>query len=383
MLQMLQSDIELVIKGGFVYLPLVFDPSIEKELDIMGQVRSPTSGEGRQLINIQGKYFLKSLSVSSILENYRKFDPQTYEDLRRGIFNRLLGARNPDSNSIDATLKTMVFQIIPHFARNEIRLRKRREAGEEFLDLVSRHFRIPARFYTKADEFADTFSCNWKIRNTGRMRVPQSGLTTAKAFRQWLLKALESRIIREEESRLGSLLQSRDQFASLQRKYIAVLLFVKEKDFFELNGSGFFRDGKTSEYYVYAHTGQYALKDYYGRLYLFPDCRVAVPTHGPLVPYVVEQYKHPFLKGYEPFQKICVTENFIPEWKFSASGAILALEEGINALFHGYNSRRGNGYHRLDSMKMEKISIVFDDLQIPGDDPRIISGDIEVKNDVY
>ena len=62
-----------------------------------------------------------------------------------------------------------------------------------------------------------------------------------------------------------------------------------------------------------------------------------MPTHGPLVPYVVEQYKHPFLKGYEPFQKICVTENFIPDWKFSASGAILAIEEGINALFHGYN----------------------------------------------
>ncbi len=383
MLQMLQSDTELVIKAGFIYLPLVFDPSIEKELDIVGRVRSPMSGVGRQVLNIEGKYFLKSLSISSILENYGKFDPQTYEYLRRGVSNRLRGTLNPDSNSIDTKLKTIVFQIIPHFARNENRLRKRREAGEEFLDLVSRHVRIPARFYAEADKYAETFSCNWKIGNTGRMRAPQSGLTTAKAFRQWLLKALESRIVQEEESRLGSLLQSRDQFANLQRKYIAVLLFAKETGVFELNGSGFFRDGKTSEYYVYVHTGQYALKDYYGRLYLFPDCRVAVPTHGPLVPYVVEQYKHPFLKGYERFQKICVTENFIPDWKFSASGAILAIEEGINALFHGYNSRRGNGYHRLDSMKIEKISIVFDDLQIPGDDPRIISGDIEVKNDVY
>lgn len=388
MLRLLQSDTELLVEAGFIYLPMVFDPAVDKEVN-MGRDGSRASGRAPQLTRSGDKYFLKSLNINSILDNYGKLDPQTYEDLRRNVFNRFLCSLNPASISIDQKLKTIVFQVIPHFARKKNRLRKMRGAAsvEQFLDLVGRRAGIPARFYAEAGRFGDTFSLKKKIRDIGGSTVPQvadkGGLTTAKSFHQRLLKALESKIVREEKDRLEGLLQGRDQYADLQKKYIALLLFINETGDLELNGAGFFRDGDTPEYYVYVHTGQYALKDHKGRLYLFPDCRVAVPTRGPLVPYVVEKYKHPFLWGHESFQKICVAERFIPEWKFSASGAIRALEEGINALFYGYNSSRGNGYHRLDDMRMDKNSIVFDDLRILREDPRIASGEIEVKNDFY
>ncbi len=387
MLRLLQSDTEMVIDSGFIYLPLMFDPAIDEEVKIRGTQPGMLKRETAKLIQVHGKYFLQSLRISSILDNYRKLDPETFEYLRRSVIGRFLETLNPASFSVDEELKSIIFQVIPHFARKKNRLQKRQGAEKELMELINRQVAIPDRYYSEAVRFADTLSLRTEIRNIGAAKpsagTSPSGLTTGRAFRRWLMEALESRVIEEEENRLENLLQSRLQFAKLQKEYIAVLLFAQETGAMELNGSGFFRKKDTGEYYVYARTGQYALKDYYDRIYLFADCRVGVSTFGPMVPYVVEKYKHPFLLGYEPFQKICVRGDFTPDWEFSAAGAIQAIEEGISALFHGYNNRRGNGHHRLDAMWMENNSIVFDDLRIPRDDPRIVSGQIEIKNDFY
>lgn len=382
MIQILESDAELIVESGFVYLPLLFDPSIEKEMGA-GAVRNRHA----HVMEMRGRYYLKSINIHSILESYNKFDPETYEYLRRAVFNRFLRTLNPAALSIDEKLRTIVFQIMPHFAPQKNRLRKTGAVEEEILDMIGRSVSIPARFYEEADRFCDTASLQKKLRNLAGIRVPDnppfSGLIPAKALRAWVLKTLEGRIIEEEKQRLGTLLSSREHFSRLQKKYIAVLLFIKERGALEINGCGFFASGNSSEYFVYVRTGEYALKDFYGRIYLFPDCRVAVSTTGPLVPYVLDRYKHPFLKGYDKGQKICVRGDFVSAGKFTAGGAIQALEEGIGALFHGYNSRRGNGYHRLDGMKIEENSIVFEEFQIPRDDPRIVSGQIEIKNDFY
>ncbi len=390
MLQLLQSDTELYIDSDFVYLPLNSDPSIERELKKSSYGLGPGGSSSRrapQLIEIQGKYFIRSLRIRSILDNYKRFDPETFEFLRRSVFNRFLNTLNPSSLSLDEKLRAIVFQVLPHFTRKKNKLRRRLGLEEEFLDLVSRQLTIPAGFQAQANTFSDTLSLNKALRNIAGVKAPEqpspSGLSTSRAFRQWILKSIESRIIEEEKNRLGTLLQNRQQFSRLQRRFITVLLFIKARGALELNGCGFFRNGDTSEYYVYVRTGEYALKDFYGRIYLFPDCRVAISTLGPLVPYVLERYKHPFLKGYDTIQKICVRGDFVPSWKFTPSAAIQALEEGLNALFYGYNSRRGNGYQRLDSMKLEENSIIFDEFRIPDDDPRILSGEIEVKNDFY
>ena len=85
-----------------------------------------------------------------------------------------------------------------------------------------------------------------------------------------------------------------------------MLLYISEKGSLEIDGFGFSRMGMTDEYVIYKHTGEYALKDYYGRIYLFPDCRVAVSTIVPLKPVVLDTYKHPFLEGHDAGQPICL-----------------------------------------------------------------------------
>ncbi len=389
MLQILQSETKVFIGSGFIYLPLLFDPSIEEEIRAYGLDSSGylNNGQSPRLIKVRGEYFVKSLAISPLLNTYEKVDPETYEYLRSMVFSKFLRSLSPGSISMDEELLAIVFQVMPHFIRKKNRLRRKRITGEEILDLIWRKVSIPPRFHDEAAKLSDTASIQKKLRTFSGPRPADepslSGLVPAQSFRQWFLRALESRILEHEKTRLADLLYNRERFSRLQRRYIAILLFVKEIGAFEISGCGFFRNGNSSEYYVYVRTGRYALKDFYRRLYLFPDCRVAVSTYGPVVPYVIDRYKHPFLKGHDKMQKICVRGDFIPAERFNASAAIQALEEGVSALFHGYNSRRGNGYNRLDAMKFEKNSIVFEEYRIPLDDPRVVSGEVEVKNDFY
>ena len=146
-----------------------------------------------------------------------------------------------------------------------------------------------------------------------------------------------------------------------------------------MDGFGFTRLKKGQDYRIYKRTGPYVLQDFHGRLYFFPDCRVAVTTMGRLRPVVVEHYKHPFLRRHGPGQVICLgpeSQNLF----FSAKNAIQVLEEGINTLLYSYETRRRKGYHRLDVLPGKMRLVDFEDYRIPPDHPLIVSGEVEVKN---
>jgi hypothetical protein len=157
------------------------------------------------------------------------------------------------------------------------------------------------------------------------------------------------------------------------------LSYLSEKGALEIDGFGFNRLRSKNDYRIYKRTGVYALKDFYGRPYIFPDCRVAVSTAGRLRPFVIEHYKHPLLRRYGSGQEICLPKDFQPPAAFSAANVIQTLEAGISALYYGYNARRRNGYHSLDRIHQERF-LDFDDYRVPPDDPRIASGEVEVKN---
>ena len=160
---------------------------------------------------------------------------------------------------------------------------------------------------------------------------------------------------------------------------MATILYLADRGSLEIDGFGFARDGEGDQYLVYKRTGEYALRDYYGRLYLFPDCRVAVSTTARLHPMVLDRYKHPFLFGHEARQDICL-RHFLAPKGFSAGNVISALEEGLTTLLYGYNPRLRNGYHSLDPMTQMQRSLNFTDYRIPSDHPDIISGKVEVTN---
>ena len=155
----------------------------------------------------------------------------------------------------------------------------------------------------------------------------------------------------------------REQFRNTKEKHLGILLYIAAKGSLELDGFGFLRIDSSDDYLVYKRTGKYILKDYYARRYLFPDCRVAVPTFGVLRPIVLETYKHPFLLRHKAGQEICLGQ-FTPTKKFSARNIIEGVEKGINALIYGYDSRLRNGIHSLDQKRLHVKSIEFDDYRI-------------------
>ncbi len=103
------------------------------------------------------------------------------------------------------------------------------------------------------------------------------------------------------------------------------------------------------------------------------------PQPGPGSPLVLETYKHPLLRRFEPRQQICLND-YQPDPEFSAGAISRALEEGVNALFYGYNSRKRNGYNSLDRFGRHQSVVDFEDWRIDQNDPRVGQGEVEVKN---
>jgi hypothetical protein len=155
----------------------------------------------------------------------------------------------------------------------------------------------------------------------------------------------------------------REQLIASVDEDMDILLYVAQKGSLEINGFGFTRIGTSDDYLIYKRTGEYRLKDYYGRSYLFRDCRVAVPTFSPFKPVVMEKYKHPFLYAHDSGQEICM-HRFYPPQQFSAENTIHLLEEGINALLYGYDARRRNGYHSLDRTREYIKTVEFEDYRV-------------------
>lgn len=399
MRKLLDSELELVVKSGFIYLPLLFDPDIEREIT--------TPRKPNTLIEVNGKVFVKTLSLQSLLKNYAKIHPDSYEELRNTHLEKYCHTPCLEGISVDGKLRTILFQIMPHFIRRKKGFERRRLSEEEILDLIGEKVNVPERYYEEADKFLDIDSLRGLLNNLEKQGLtidpPKDGLISARKLSEWLHKTLEVEILDREKGRLRHAFEEREQFVEAQKKYIAILLCIAEKGSLEIDGFGFSRV-LTDNYIIYKHTGEYALKDYYGRIYLFPDCRVAVSTIRSLMPLVIDIYKHPFLEGHDSGQEICLRD-FNPPRVFNAANVIKALEEGINSLLYGYSRRRRNGYHSLDriptnspradfddsimpehesglvTLAKHVRTVNFDDYRIPKDHPKIASGQVEITNE--
>jgi hypothetical protein len=354
----LDSDLELLIQSEFIYLPLLFDPAIERELHI--------SRGSITLLRIDGRHFIRSLSLRSLVANYEKIDPQLYEQVRSTCVPKSSGTLGLGNLPLSEKLRQIVFQVMPHFLRRSRSLERRKLSEDEILDLIVEKVHIPEKYYDQATTFLDTGPLRSVLgeleAKMTRIDPPEDGLISARKLRGWLVKALEGKILNDEKERLRQVLYHGEQFGGTQRKSVGILLYVAEKGGLEIDGFGFRRIGigLSDEYLIYKHTGEFALKDFFGRLYLFPDCKVGVSTIAPLRPIVIDPYKHPFLEGDGPDQAICLRSATLPR-VFTAGNAIVALEEGMNALLYGYSGRRRNGYHSLDRLKPSMPPAEWDD----------------------
>ena len=389
----LDASLELLVHQGYLYLPLLFDPDIHEDCRALVPREygdGTSSGVAPQtapaaVLAVNCRLFVQAVSVSSLVDNFPKLFPQEHAERRRLLKEQYSLTAELSGLTLDPKLITIVFHILPHFLKRE-RLAPRRRLGEgEVLDLIRERLQIPPHFYEGARRFLDLAPLKGalaRLRNAPlKTGPPPEGLVQSAVLRAWWEQALTALLLAEERTRLLDELENRENWAATQENRLAVLLYLAERGSLELDGFGFTRLNKGQDYRIYKRTGPYALKDFFGRLYLFPDCRVAVATLGRLRPVVVDHYKHPFLRQHGSGQDIC-TGSEGQYLTFSAKNVIQALEEGINALFYGYDNRRRQGYHRLDVLPGMLPLMDFEDYRIPEDHPLIVSGRVEVKNRV-
>ena len=122
MWQLLASETEVVIHSGFVYVPLLYDPQIKAELEFLaGKQALPPPGVietiATNLIYTDGGYFIKSLSLASLVENYPAVFPEEFERERLRLIRHILPDGFAYQPPLDAKLKTILFEILPHFIR--------------------------------------------------------------------------------------------------------------------------------------------------------------------------------------------------------------------------------------------------------------------------
>ncbi len=393
------SDLELVHDSGFLCFPLLLDPSVAGEVE--GDGRNPL------VVRVGGRRWVRTLSLRSLVEGYDGLCPDAYRDLRRSCLERICGDPAPLETGVSERLRTILFSVMPHFLRRGKSLDRRKLSEDDLLDVIGERIGLSIGPVEPAGSRLNPASVGRILAILDRHRPavgpPAEGLLPASALRNWLQAALEGRIVEKERRRLTDLLKALERLGSNAGNRMAILQHVAETGALELDGFGFLRIGPGEEYLIYKRIGEYALSDYYGRLYLFPGCRVAVSTAASLRPFVVETYKHPFLAGHDSGQAVCL-RNFNAPDRFSGTAVVEALEEGINALLYGYSSRRRNGYHSLEGSPKRTgrpgfgdplprvpaeepvrsrphiLDVDFEDYRVPADHPRIVSGEVEVTN---
>ena len=372
MKRLLDSDLELVMESNFIYLPLLFDPEIAKEIETIFASQKQTENQVQQnlnnIIKFKNNYFVKTLNLYSILENYDVINPYDYKRLRNDCLMKYHLTDEADGIFLDETLRLILLQIMPHFIKKNRDLVRKKLSDEEILDVINQKINIPETYYKKAETFQNLEPLKKILESlenqTPIFKPPGNGILTGRMLRDWFHDAVQTKVLKSEHYRISKALQVRKRLIHAKPEHIAILLYIADMGSFEIDGFGFIRnDQYKGEYLVYKRTGDYVLKDYYARSYLFPECRVAVSTYAPLRPFVMEKYKHPFLLEYKSRQEICM-KDFVPSNNLSAKNIIRTLEEGLTALRYGYDGRRRNGYHSLDKMWVYIPTIDFEDYLI-------------------
>ena len=218
-LHLLQSDLELVVKSGFLYLPLLYDPDIAREI----QYKPTPDGSAEHSIEVAGKHFIKSVSIQSMLTGMEKIDADYYGEVEREYLRKFPVSPDLEGISPDSKLMTIVLKVMPYFVRKNKGFVRKRLHDEEFLDFVGDRIDIPKSFREQADKSVDSGPLLKRLNDLERLEHEveplRDGLISSEAFRCWLHKALEMQILDKEIARLKKRLQDRERLTEAQRNH--------------------------------------------------------------------------------------------------------------------------------------------------------------------
>jgi len=371
-----------VTADGFLCLPLLLDPEIARDLD--SRPVFPDSASSPVGETLPGEHFLPAVRLASVVEGYPLLWPDSYRELKEAVCRELDLPATEEDPGLHGWLAPLVFEVLPHFVRLGPAASRGPLGPEAVLAALARRLQVPPLYYDRARAVAAPEELARRLETLEKAALPlpppPQGWVSGVELDHWLGQALRAFIIREERQTLARRLEEYRRQGETRLMRLALLLFLKDRGELEIDGFGITPyPGSAGDYWVYRRTGEYALRDYYGRPYLFPDCRVAVSTRERLRPVVLETYKHPLLRRHAPRQEICLPQEYQAPLTKGPREIIAALEAGLNALYYGYNPRRRNGYHSLDRHRTEQL-ISFEEYRLAPEDPRLRSGRVEVKN---
>src|SRR3972149_12305453 len=105
MRNLLNSDLELLVRSGVLYVPLLFEPDIERE--VRGR---PATGS---LAEENGRLFVQALTLQSLLDNSGTIDPEAYAELRNRCLKDCPPATGMEITAADGKMRGSLFGVTP------------------------------------------------------------------------------------------------------------------------------------------------------------------------------------------------------------------------------------------------------------------------------
>ena len=337
------------VKDGYLYTPVEGDDEICSEISsrrcTLRNIFSRRRDAGL-LVRDKGDAFIRSVSLDSIIDNMRTIDQRGYDTARLKVYQKI---RNSDMDvsrdRIDPLACTLIDEVLPRFVRFGREERRERTLTQLLMERLD----IPDSYWQKVRSYCDIEQLEKRIDSFDRGKrdaTPPTGRLSSKELESWVNDAVSAKIMCDERESLRQEIEKRKGRMLEKVQDIVVPLYVQESGI-KIDDFGMYRmdDGA---WIVYHHTGEYALEDFDGRIYRFPDCQVAVKVHRRVSePIVINRYKHPFLEASGPYQPICIRMTY-SSGDGLGENVIRNIEAGINTMLHGYfNEGDFNGYHLL------------------------------------
>jgi DNA repair exonuclease SbcCD ATPase subunit len=384
------------IDDNFIYLPLIFDEETDQHVSSSGttieslDTLEKSEAEFDVAKEVNGRVYSPTISLDSIVSNYRHFHPQKYNELKEAALDELMDDIKDDHMPLDNKLETIIFDVMPYFIDTRQGIDETTTTEDSIIQLISEEAGADIEdYYGQVDELFSIDEIEERVMRaeegvSGAREYDQpiQGQVSHSKLNDWVENAVKEQAIQDEIDQLKNSLEERRQFTDRNRDQLATLFLIQDRGELEIQDLGF-EEMDNGEYRVYVNTGEYALRGRGGELYAFPPAEIGVYTDQLDNPKVFDHYKHPFLKYEEDHQGICLYNASPPSNHFNAENLIESIETALNVIFHGYfNHDTHWGYHSLDGdhhASHVPDSIQFDDYRVS--EQYVEENDLEIKND--
>ncbi|MBU0666920.1 MAG: hypothetical protein ABIC91_08605 [Nanoarchaeota archaeon] len=376
----LNTDV-VIMNKGYLYLPLLYDSDVHDDLK-----NRPLQTEKKSslLIESESEQFIKTLNLDSYVKNYEHICPKEYKQIHDKYFGQFeIG--DWKNKAVNHRLDELITDVLPQFVQTRVGLKRRKLTKIELVDLITSKCKLSNAYGKKDNDIFKVGLLENSIQELEYTKekndvLPEGKIRSAE-FQDYMNNEIKNYILRKELSTLKAELKERKILAEKNQLYLTALDYIQQNGI-ELDGFGIKPYG--SEWIVFVNTGEYALKDFDGRIYAFPNASVAVRISNKTIndPRVLNNYKHPFLSAHCSDQKIC-TGNTCSPTNYSSKNLVTALSIGVNTLLYGYfNKEHFGGYNSLDGKIHHGNGryIDFENYHVSPNNPKIKSGKINITN---